>query len=71
MDLQFAPTGCGPTGDSVATCHKMGPVAPEPESTEKLETDLCVMKKIKFFSGWKDIAVADAGTMGGGGVQQG
>jgi hypothetical protein len=49
----------------------MGRVVPEPESTEKLETDLCVMKKIKCFAGWKDIAVADAGTMAGGGGQQG
>ena len=67
MVLQLAPNRCRPEGGSVEMCGKIDREAPE--STKKLKLFCVSCRKIKFCAGRKDMAVAEAGKMMGGGQQ--
>jgi hypothetical protein len=58
--LPFAPTRCGPVGGAVLECGIIDSDAPE--STKNLKLFFESSRKIRFFAGEKDIAVADCRT---------
>ncbi len=67
--MPLAPTRCGQVGGAVLECGKMD--SDVPESTKKLKLFFVSWRKIKFSAARKDMAVADAGAIAGGGGSAG